>query len=179
MRRIVGRVQIDGDTTDAPAQPLGMALDHAGGQRLTYAIEILQTNGVLKARQRRLRSQIAACYRIAVEQHLVNGIGRQTGRVVGVRITAGNGEHTLRQQLAQAMIDLARLPCVAQTSSQTLDQSVAAIGGLQQHGSAIGTALPLIELDYGGLGKNLGEQQTRCCAIVNHAEASLVASTAV
>ncbi len=179
MRRIIGRVEVDGDAMGTATQPLGMAMDHAGGQRLTYAIELLGADGVLKARQRGLRSQIAARDRIAVEQHLVNGIGRQTGRVVGVRITAGNREHALRQQLAHAMIDLARLPCVAQTSSQSFNQSVAAIGRLQQHGSAIGTALPLIELDYGGLGKNLGEQQTRCRAIVNHAEASLVASTAV
>jgi hypothetical protein len=77
------------------------------------------------------------------------------------------------------MIDLARWPLVAQTSSQTVDQSVAAICGLQQDGSAIGTALPLIELQHGGLGKNLREQQTLSRAIVNYAEASLVAANTV
>ena len=38
---IVGRIQIDGDAADATAQPLGMALDHAGGQRLAQTIEFL------------------------------------------------------------------------------------------------------------------------------------------
>lgn len=47
------------------------------------------------------------------------------------------------------MIDVARLALVLQTSGQTADQSVAAVRGLQQQGSAIGTALPLIALPHG------------------------------
>jgi hypothetical protein len=114
---------------------------------------------VLKARQRRLRGQIKSRYRIAVQQHLVNGIGPETGRVVGIRIAAGNREHALCQQLAKRMIDLARLPLVFEASSQAADQFIAALGRLQQDGSAIRTALPLIELQYGGLGKNLGNNK--------------------
>jgi hypothetical protein len=72
------------------------------------------------------------------------------------------------------MIDLARLPLVSQASSQTADQSVAPVSRLQQQGSAIGAALPLIELQYSGLGKNLREQQTFCRGKVDHAEASFV-----
>jgi hypothetical protein len=77
------------------------------------------------------------------------------------------------------MIDLACLPLVSQASSQTVDQSVAALGSLQQDGSAIGTRLPLIELQYGGLGKNLREQQTLRRGKVDHAEASPVPANTV
>jgi hypothetical protein len=71
------------------------------------------------------------------------------------------------------------LSLILETSCQTLDQSVTAVSGLQQHSSAIGTALPLIELQYRGLGKNIGEQQTLCRVIVIHAEASCFASNTV
>jgi hypothetical protein len=77
------------------------------------------------------------------------------------------------------MIDLAGLPLVPQTPGQTGDQSVTAVGGFQQNGSAIGTALLLVKSSNDGLGKNLREQQTLCRAIVDHAEASFVASNTV
>jgi hypothetical protein len=77
------------------------------------------------------------------------------------------------------VVNLAGLPLVVQTSGQSLNQSVAAVSSLQQDGSAIGTAILLIELQHGGLSKNLGEQQTLCRAIFKHAEAFLLASNAV
>src|SRR5271167_242618 len=161
VRGIVGRVQIDGHAADAAPQALSVALDHTGRKGLAQTVELLASDGV-----RGLRSQIAARDRIAIEQHLVNGISGQASRVVGIRIAAGDGEHALRQQLAQTMIDLASLSLVPKTSRQTTDQSVAPVGSLQQDGSAIGTAMLLIELQHGGLGKNLGEQQTLRCTIV-------------
>src|SRR5664279_5375767 len=74
------------------------------------------------------------------------------------------------------MIDLASLPLILQASDQSLNQAVAAVSSLQQDGSAIGTAIPLIELQHNWLSENLWEQQTLCCAIVGHAEAFLLAS---
>jgi len=53
------------------------------------------------------------------------------------------------------------------------------IGGLQQQSAAIGTAFSLIKLGYDRLGKNFWEQQTLCCAIVRHEEASGSASNSV
>jgi nitronate monooxygenase len=67
------------------------------------------------------------------------------------------------------VIDFAGLPLVPQTSGQSFDQPVAAVGSLQQDRAAIGTAICLIELQHNGLRKNLGEQQTLCCAIFEHA----------
>jgi len=167
--RVVGRIQINGDEAGASAQPLGMTRDHAVGQGFAQTIELSRPDGVFKARQGWLRSQIAARDRIAVEQHLVNGVGRQPSRVVGIRIAAGNREDALRQQLAQGVIDLAGLPLVAQASGQSLDQSVTAVRSFQQDGAAIGAAIQLIELQHGGLVENLWEQQTLCRAIVKHA----------
>src|ERR1039458_7080553 len=112
--------------------------------------KFLRSDRVLKARQRRLRGQIKSRNRIAVEQQLVNRIGTQTGRVVGVGIAAGERRHPLRKKLLQRMIDVACLPLVWQASSQAANQPVAALGSLQQDGSAIRTALPLLELQYGG-----------------------------
>ena len=78
MRRIVGRIKIDGDPPGAMVQPLGVALDHALGQRCAHAIKLPRTGGVLEARQRRLRGHIEARNRIAIKQHLVHWIGSQT-----------------------------------------------------------------------------------------------------
>ena len=76
------------------------------------------------------------------------------------------------------MIDLPGLPLILQTGSQASDQSVASLGRLQQQGPAVGTALPLVKPSHHGLGKNVGEQQTLCCGIVRHVEASVMLQTA-
>lgn len=81
----------------------------------------------------------------------------QAGRVVGIRVAAGNREYTLCQELMQSMIDLARLPLILKTPGHTADQPIASLGRLQQECAAIGTALPLIELHDDRLGENLRE----------------------
>jgi len=124
--------QMDHHAAYAMPQPLGTALDHAGRQRRAQAIEFFGVDGILEARQRGLRGRILARHRIATQQKLVNRIAAQAGGVVGVGIAAGDGEHALRQQLFQRVIDLARLPLVPQTGGQTGDQSVAPVGRLQQ-----------------------------------------------
>jgi hypothetical protein len=53
------------------------------------------------------------------------------------------------------------------------------IGGLQQQSPAVGTPLSLIEPGHYRLAKNSWEQQTLCCAIVRHSEASFVAANIV
>jgi hypothetical protein len=56
------------------------------------------------------------------------------------------------------MIYLAGLPIVFQTPGQPGDQSIAPFGTLQQDGSPIGGALPLIKLQYRRLGKHARKQ---------------------
>jgi hypothetical protein len=87
----------------------------------------------------------------------VNRVGGQTSRIVGIWIAAGDGEHALRQQLFQRVIDLARLPLVLQTGSQAGDQSVAPVSRLQQQGAAVRTAQSLVKPRYDALGENVGE----------------------
>jgi hypothetical protein len=77
------------------------------------------------------------------------------------------------------MIDLASLPLVSKARGQSSHQSIVPIGGLQQQGSAVGTPLSLIKLCYYRPAKNSREQQTLCCAIVRHSEASFVAANIV
>ena len=67
------------------------------------------------------------------------------------------------QKFFQGMIDLARFALVFRTSGQTADQSVAAVRGLQQQGSASGTAPPLIELQRARLGQIWGTTNTVLC----------------
>jgi hypothetical protein len=74
------------------------------------------------------------------------------------------------------MIDLAGLSLVPQTGAEFLHQSIVAIRRLEQHRAAMGTALSLIKLGYYRPTKNPWEQQTLCCAIVSHEEASGSAS---
>src|ERR1039458_1408130 len=157
---VVGRVQIDGDARSAMAQPLGMASDHAHRQELARTIEFLYPNSVLETRQCRLRSQVETIDWIAVQKQFVNRVPGQASRVVGVRVTAGNREHALSHQLAQRMIDLARLPLVSEARGQPIHQSITAISRLQQQGSAVGTPLALIKLGHHRLAKNSWEQQT-------------------
>jgi hypothetical protein len=77
------------------------------------------------------------------------------------------------------MIDLASLPLVSQARGQSSHQSIMSIGGLQQQSSTVGTPLSLIELGHYRLAKNSWEQQTLCCAIFRHSEASFVAANIV
>src|ERR1700677_4240541 len=153
-----------------------MALDHALGEKLTRTIEFLDSNPVLETRCRRLRSQVETLDWIAIQKQFVNRILGQTGRIVRVRISAGDREHTLCHQLAQRVIHLDGLALVAKARSQTSHQSVAAIGGFQQQGSSVRTSFALIELGCDRLAKNSREQQTLCCAIFRHSEASFVAA---
>ena len=152
-----------------------MTFDNALGQRRAHVIKLTRTNGVLEARQRGLRGHVESGNRIAVEQHLVHGIGSEAGRVVGVRITTGDGEDALRDEVAERVVNLARLSRITQAVGHAGDQSVAPFGGLEQHRAAIGTALPLVKFQYHRLGKNLWKQQTLCRGRISQAKASLCA----
>jgi hypothetical protein len=77
------------------------------------------------------------------------------------------------------VIHLAGLPLVSQAGGQSGHQVIVPIGGLQQQSSAIGTPLSLIKLGYDRLAKHSWEQQTLCCAIFRHSEASFVAANIV
>jgi hypothetical protein len=179
VRGIVGRIQIDGDQPGAMVQPLRMTFDDAFGLRRAHAIKLARTNRVLEARQRRLRSHIKSRNRIPVQQHLVHWVGRQSCRVFGVGVTTANGENALRDEVIERVIDLAGLPPVEQTVGQAGNQSVAPFGGLQQHRTAIGGALPLVEFHHHRLIEDLWKQQTLCRVRISQAKASQCALNTV
>jgi len=80
MRGIVGRIEIDGDQPCAMVQPLRMTFDYALGQRRAHVVKLARTNGIFKARQRRLRSHIETPDRIPAEHHFVHRIGSEPSR---------------------------------------------------------------------------------------------------
>jgi hypothetical protein len=77
------------------------------------------------------------------------------------------------------MIDLAGSSLVLQTSGQFIQHSQATIGSLQQQSPAIRATISLIKLSHHRFAKNSWKQQTLCCAIVRHEEASARASNIV
>src|ERR1700739_470925 len=99
--------------------------------------------------------------------------------MVGVRATAGKPAHSLRHQLAQRMIHLARLPLISKTGTQSGHQIIVPISGLQQPSSAVGTALALIKLGNDWLGGKYWEKQTLCCTIFTHQASLLCCATTV
>ena len=48
MRRIVGRIQIEGDQPCAMVQPLRMTFDYALGQRRAHVVKLARTTGFSK-----------------------------------------------------------------------------------------------------------------------------------
>ena len=54
-------------------------------------------------------------------------------------------EEALGQQIVEPVPHFPRLPIIDQTPRKALDQTVLSLGGLQQHGAAIGTGVRLIE----------------------------------
>jgi len=135
---------------------------------LRQTIEFSRADRVFKARQGWLRSQITACDRIAVEQHLVNGSSdrrasrwhrdsRTQSRTRAVPTTRAKSDPPCRLAACRAGI-------------RSEPRSIRS-GGPQPSAGwlRIGTAIPLIELQHGRLGKTLREQQTLCRVIFNHA----------
>jgi hypothetical protein len=57
VRRIVGRIEIDGDASGAPLAPHSMLRDDEIGQRVSQAGERQWADGILEPRERGLRRQ--------------------------------------------------------------------------------------------------------------------------
>ena len=123
VRGVVGGIQIDGDPTGATMQTLAMSFNDAVRQRFGHAQQFLAIRSIFKARQGRLRSQILAVDGIPTDQQLVDRIGRQPCRIVGVFISQRDGHDSLRNQLTQLMLHLTGLPVISQTSRQCRSQT--------------------------------------------------------
>ena len=114
MRWVVGRIQIDRDATDFAAQPPAMAPDHKIRQRFSESVEVFRANGILKTRQRRLRSQGSAVDRVAPQQRLVDRVSRETSSIVAVGVTAREPESPLSNKVGQRVGNLPLLTIVGE-----------------------------------------------------------------
>src|SRR5436190_23720677 len=75
------------------------------------------------------------------------------------------------------MIDLACLPIISKAGTQSSNQPIVSISGLQRQSPAVGTPLALIELGNDWLAKNSWEQQTLVVLSSEIKEAFFVAQT--
>src|ERR1022692_41363 len=107
-------------------------------------------------------------------------IGSSASRAASLpSVTTGNRIQPLAHQIGDRVIDLARLPPIHDAVGQTLRQTQPIIASLQQNRSAIGTAVALVKLRHQRAAKQVGKQNTLCCAIVSHAKASRVVESLV
>lgn len=70
---------------------------------ISIRYQIRPIKGVLKVRQRRLRSEVLATDRVATTQQLLDRIDRETARIVVIRVAAGNRIQLLPHQITDRM----------------------------------------------------------------------------
>jgi hypothetical protein len=104
----------------------------------------------------------------------VDRIATQAGGVVGIGIAAGDGEDPLAEQLAKSMDHLAWLPAIDEAGTQSIGQSQAVIGSLEQHGTPIRAGQILIELGHERLAKKGWKENTLCRILAGHSKTSVL-----
>lgn len=122
-----------------------MARAHGVGQRLAQPIERARADGVLEARERRLRGQAPAADGIAIEQQLLDRVPGQAIGIVAAGIPARETEDTLRDQVAESMRQTGLIACIRQRLCQGRRQTEPAIDRLQENCSTVRTRMGLIE----------------------------------
>ncbi len=170
--RIVGGVEIDRDPRDLALQASAVPLDHGLGQCDPHPVQIRTIQGILEARERRLGGEILATDRVATAQQLLDRVGRESARIIAIRVATGDRVETLTHQRPDRMADLARLAPVIDAANQRLGQTHAPIAGFKQERAAIGTGMRLVELRHHRAAEQIRKQDTLSCGIVVHAKAS-------
>ena len=94
----------------------------------------------------------------------MNRVVGEPVRIVAVGMAAGDAEHPLADQVLERVPDLLRCPAVNQTPAERLDQPVDALGGLEQHGTAVRARLLTVERGHERLAEQIGKRTD--CAIV-------------
>ena len=116
-------------------------IDHGVAHRR----HLMARRRVLPARDGRLRTQIAAAVRQAPAGQLEGGIGAQIVEVVGVLITAGDGEDAGAQNVGDAVRHQGGIARVGDQGGEPVGDAEAPLGGGQQHHAAIGCEASAIE----------------------------------
>src|SRR4029077_14095610 len=169
---IIGRIQIDRDASGSAPQTTAMPFDHTVGQRFAHAKQLFAIPAIFKARQGRLRSQVFALDGIAPHQQLMDWIGTEPGRIVGIRIPASDGHHALRDQFDQLVLYFVGLPLLLQSLGESGSEVQSLIGGAQQNCPAVRAALWLIKLRDDRTRRNSWEENTLCYLMLVQAKAS-------
>ena len=151
MGGIVGRIEVDRDAAGTAPEPRAMVLDDEVGQPDARQIEGLPPHGVLEAREGRLGGQVGAGERIALEQELVHRVLGHARGIVAVGVAAGDPVDALPHQFDQRVVDLARLPRIAQAAGEPLGHPQPVVEGLEQHRPAIRAGVGLVEPPDDGL----------------------------
>ena len=89
-------------------------------------------------------------------------------------MAARDAEDALADQVREGVPDLLRRPMVHQTPGERLDQTVDALGRLEQDGPAVGACVLLVELGDQWLVEQILEQNSLWYCVGRHAGASVV-----
>ena len=152
---IVGRIEVDGNAPGATPEPRAKLLDDEVGQPGARQVDCLPPHGVLEPGGRRLGRQVGTGERIALEQEFVHRVLGQARDVVAVGVAAGDPVDALPHQFDQRVVDLARLPRIAQAARQPLGHPQPVIHSLEQQGPTIRAGVGLIESGHDQLPKPL------------------------
>ena len=100
----------------------------------------------------------------------MHGVRGQAGGIVGVGVAAGNAKDALGRDLVDLVGDSAGFALIVQATGQALDQPAPSVGSLEEHGTAVGTAVLEVEANREGLAKEPWKDQTLCRTITEHRE---------
>jgi hypothetical protein len=124
-------VQRDGDRRAWVAGAVGV--DH----RVGHAHHLTQARRILPTRHRRLRAQIITGIRQTPAGQLEAGVGAQMIEVVGVLVTAGDGEHARAQNIDDTVCHQQRMARIGNQPCQQLGNPDTLLGSGQKHHTAI------------------------------------------
>jgi hypothetical protein len=86
-----------------------------------------------------------ASERIAIQQQLLAGVVPQARRVVGVLVTAGDGEDALPQHVEQCVLHAIGGAPLGERAGHGAGQAQSLIRGAEQHRAGVAAAVGLIE----------------------------------
>ena len=154
-------VQRDSDRRAWVAGAIGV--DH----RVGHAHHLTQTRRTLPTRHRRLRAQIITGIRQTSAGQFEAGVGAQMIEIVGVLVTAGNGEHARAQNIDDTVCHQQRIARIGNQTCQAMGNPDTPLGSSQKHHTAIRGETPTIERSSDFLASD-GWKPERLSRIVVH-----------
>ena len=91
MRRIVGRIQIQGDQPSPTAQPLAMAFDYRVRQGFGHAKQFFTIHAIFKPRRVGCEAKSSPSTGSRPTNKFVHRVARQSGGIVGIFVATGDG----------------------------------------------------------------------------------------